>query len=69
MLVIIGLVGVWLCGTYNDIVMLYRCSFGSDILLCILGAIFGTVALFAVSMFLRNYLLDFVKVTWGGVLW
>lgn len=68
MLVIIGLVGVWLCGTYNDIVMLYRCSFGSDILLCILGAIFGTVALFAVSMFLRNYLLDFVKVT-GGVLW
>lgn len=66
LLIVVGIVGVWLCGQYNDIVMLYRCSFGSNLLLCIAGALFGTVGIYAISRLLKSYLSDFVSVIGGG---
>ena len=68
LLLVVGLVGVWLCGRYNDIVMLYRCSFGSNLFLCIAGALCGTIGLYAISRQCKSYLSDSVSVTGGGVL-
>lgn len=65
---IVGIAGVWLCGTYNDIVMIYRCQFGSNLLLCLVGAICGTTAVFALSSLLKPYLASTVGVLGGGTL-
>lgn len=65
-LTIIGIVGVWLCGTYNEIVMLYRCSYGSSILLCIVGALCGTSFIYGISRLFQSYLSDYVRVIGGG---
>lgn len=64
-LLIIGAMGVWLCGKYNDIVMLYHCSFGSSLVLCLLGGLVGTVLLYSISMLLKSHLSDFVAVMGG----
>lgn len=66
MIMVVGIVGVWLCGRFNDIVYLYCCSYGSSILLCFLGAVSGTATVYAISMLLKSQLADFVRVT-GGV--
>ena len=62
----LGILGVYFCGTYNDIVMLYRCEYGSSLLLCLLGAICGTMAVYAVSTLLQTLLTEFVNVIGGG---
>lgn len=69
-LLIVGVIAIWLCGSYNDIVMLYRCSYGSSIILCFIGAIFGTAALYSVSRTLERLVPYTEAVTIvGGVLW
>ena len=68
LLLVVGLVGVWLCGRYNDIVMLYRCSFGSNLFLCMAGALCGTIGLYAISRQCKSYLPDSVSVIGGGTL-
>lgn len=65
-LLVSGAIGVWLCGYYNDIVMLFRCSFGSNMILYLLGGVSGTVLLYAISMLLQSNLYNFVAVM-GGV--
>lgn len=40
---------VIICGRYNDIVMLYKCSYGSDLLLCLIGGFAGTISVYAIS--------------------
>lgn len=67
-LLIFGGLGVWLCGTYNDIVYLYCCSYGSSILLCLIGSICGTVLIYAFSRLFEMYLVDFVNIVGGGTL-
>lgn len=68
LLVVFGIVGVYLCGQFNDIVMLYRCSYGSNLLLCFVGALCGTVGIYAISMMLKRYIADYVSVIGGGTL-
>lgn len=67
-LLIVGVVAIWLCGSYNDIVMLYRCSYGSNLVLCLLGGMAGTVMLYSVSMLIKMYLYDFASVMGGGTI-
>ena len=67
-LLIVGVIVVGMCGKYNDIVMLYRCSFGCNLLLCLLGGACGTILPYAISMLLKLYLSDFAKVMGGGTL-
>lgn len=66
--IIVGGVGVWYCGTNNNIVYLYRCSYGSDLFLCIVGALFGTASVFAVSRLLEGNLVKFIKIVGGGTI-
>lgn len=68
LLSIIGIVGICICGTYNDIVMLYRCSYGSSILLCLAGAFCGTIFIYCVSNLLQSYLSNYVRIIGGGTL-
>lgn len=64
----IGLIGIWICGTYNDIVMLYRCSYGSSLLLCILGGICGTAVVYSLSWLLGSHLSRFTRIIGGGTI-
>ena len=65
-----GVIAIWLCGSYNDIVMLYRCYYGSSMILCFIGAIFGTATLYAVSRLLEQIVphYEVVTVIGGGTL-
>ena len=65
---IAGIMGVCLCGVYNDLVMMYRCSFGSNMLLFLIGGLLGTTLLLAISLLFKSYLFDFVRVIGGGTL-
>lgn len=66
---IVGVATIWLCGSYNDIVMLYRCSYGSSMILCFVGAVFGTFALYAASRMFERLVSHSEAVTVvGGVL-
>lgn len=67
-LLIIGVIGVLLSGRYNDIVMLYRCSYGSNMILCIVGALCGTVGIYSISRMLERYLTGFASVMGAGTL-
>ena len=67
-ILIVGCFGVWLCGTYNDIVMLYRCDYGSNLFFCILGGICGTSAVFSIAKLLKSLFLGFAKVIGGGTI-
>lgn len=62
----VGIVGVWICGSYNDIVHIYKCSYGSSIFLCLSGAISGTLIVYAFSMLIRMRLQGFTRQV-GGV--
>lgn len=59
---------VFVCGQYNDIVMLYRCSFGNNIVFCMIGGIAGTIVVFAISKLLSYYFGDLGRVLGGGTL-
>lgn len=68
LLFIFGIIGVWTCGLYNDIVMLYRCSYGSNLLLCLVGALCGTLSVYSISRMVERYLSDYARVLGGGTL-
>ena len=53
-ILIISVCGVWLCGWYNDIVMMYKCLFGSSMVLFFIGAMCGTSLLYVLSIFLKS---------------
>lgn len=42
---------VYICGRYNDPVMLYRCSYGSSLTLCLIGGLAGTCFVYIVSKY------------------
>ena len=64
-----GVIVIWICGTFNSPVMLYKCSFGDNILLCLLGGIAGTVTIYTISVILRSKVLDNLSVVLGGGLY
>lgn len=66
--VLIGIVCIWYCGSHNEIVSLYCCSYGDNMLLCFIGALGGTVLLYAIARLLELYLADFVFITGGGTI-
>ena len=65
-IVVLGIIGVYYCGVHNDIVMLYKCSYGNNLFLCMIGAICGTVSIYGISMLLKNYLNNIVRIVGGG---
>lgn len=66
--VLIGIVCIWYCGSHNEIVSLYCSSYGDNMLLCFIGALGGTVLLYAIARLLELYLADFVFITGGGTI-
>lgn len=67
-LVVVSLTITGYCGYYNAPVMLYRCSYGNNLFLCILGGVSGTTIVYVLSFLLKSYLSDFVRVVSGGTL-
>lgn len=65
-LIIVGTCIVFLCGRYNDMVMLYRCYSGGNILLCLTGGLAGTVVIYALSVIVRSFAHKFANVVGGG---
>ena len=65
-IILLGGVCVWLCGMYNEVVMLYRCDYGSNLLLCLIGGFMGSALIYGISYSLRLYLIDIAKVIGGG---
>lgn len=68
LIVTIGILGVYYCGVHNDTVMLYKCSYGSNLFLCIIGAICGTAAIYGLSMPVKRYVYNAVRIVGGGTL-
>ena len=64
----LGLIIVWICGKYNDPVMLYRCDYGSSVLLCLLGGTAGTVVVYSFSILLGPFFKHCVSIIGGGTL-
>lgn len=67
-IILLGGVCVWLCGKYNEVVMLYRCDYGSNLLLCLIGGFMGSALIYGISYSLRLYLVDIANVIGGGTL-
>ena len=67
-ILILGITGVLICGANNDIVYLYRCSYGNNLIICILGAISGTIAVYAFSRLLENFFVKIVSIIGGGTI-
>ena len=44
-----SLILVYVCGTYNDYVWMYRCGYGGNFLLFIIGGVAGTCCIYAIS--------------------
>lgn len=53
-LMVIGALGVLVCGSKNDTVWMYRCLYGSNIFLFLLGSVCGTVMIYGFSKLLFN---------------
>ena len=47
---------VWLCGRYNETVLLYKCVYGSNLALCLIGGIAGFLFLTGISSLLERML-------------
>lgn len=67
-LLLLGMLAIFVCGYFNDIVMLYNCSYGSSLLLCLIGGVLGSGLVYASSFLLRNYLVGIVNVIGGGTI-
>lgn len=65
---IVGGVGIWFCGSYNDLVMLYRNDYGSNLLLCIVGGVAGTAVIYSISLLLDRCYSEIVSIIGGGTL-
>ena len=68
LLLLLGTLGILICGNYNDYVYLYKCTYGSSLLLCFLGGMAGTALLYALSRLLEGYLTSLVRVVGGGMI-
>jgi len=64
----IGIVGLIISGTYNKIVMLYNCSYGSSVFLCLLGGVCGTMAIYSISMIFGAHLVRLSHIMGSGTL-
>lgn len=65
---ITSLIIVLLCGQNNETVMLYKNSYGNNILLCLIGGFSGTCLIYSVSLLLNNTLSGVIQVISGGTL-
>lgn len=65
---VLGLVLIILCGYYNDIVSLYKCTYGDSMALCLLGGIAGTTFLWSLSRMLERFLPRLVRIIGGGTI-
>ena len=65
---LIGIVCICFCGSHNEIVYLYCCSYGQNMLLCFIGAFGGTIFLYAIARMLELYLADLIYVIGGGTI-
>lgn len=68
LLIIAGAGIVFICGRYNELVMLYRCYAGSNIPLCLIGGLAGTVVIYALSVIVRSFAHMFANVVGGGTI-
>lgn len=59
----------YLCGKYNGMVFLYRCSYGNNLLLCLLGGISGTCLVYIASVVLDKLFSGLNINIFGGVRW
>lgn len=64
----VSLVLIVVCGYYNDPVMLFTCSYGSSMPLCLLGGIAGTFAVYVIATSFQRFLPAFAGVVGGGTL-
>jgi fucose 4-O-acetylase-like acetyltransferase len=53
-LVLIGGILVYLCGRFNNYVLMYRCEYGDNMLLFLIGGIAGSSSVFALSKLLGS---------------
>ena len=67
-MLIFGIIGVGFCGKNNEEVVFFNCSYGSNLLLCLLGGISGTVLVFAVSYLCKSQLNAVISIMGGGTL-
>ena len=63
---LLGLAIIIICGHSNDIVYLYKCSYGSNMLLCLIGGIAGTAFIWSLSRMLERVLPRTIRLV-GGV--
>lgn len=67
LLFILGAILVYVCGRHNDVVLLYECSYGSHLLLCLLGGFAGTAVVFSISkIFSQLPSIQYVSSILGG---
>lgn len=66
---ILSLPIIYICGRYNDIVMMYKCSYGSSITLFLLGGCAGTLLVYSISIVLSKMLNSLnVSIIGGGTM-
>lgn len=65
----ISLAIVYLCGRLNDPVMLYRCSYGSRLLMCLIGGLAGTCFVYVASKYLARLFNKLNVSILGGAQW
>lgn len=65
---IVGGIGVYLCGRFNEIVMLYRCDYGNNILLCFIGALCGTMLIYSFCILIGHFSSNAVNTIGGGTI-
>ena len=68
LILLIGVCGVWICGTHNETVLLYSCGYGNNMFLCFLGSICGTSVIYALSRLLEHSPRGFARIIGGGTL-
>lgn len=67
-LLLLALLLIYVCGSYNGYVMMFACGFGSNFLLFILGGLAGVCAVFSISKLLNFYPSIIKIVSTGSIL-
>lgn len=65
---ILAVIITFLCGKFNGIVFLYKCSYGNNLLLCLLGGLAGTAMVYIISKWCAKWFCNFKINVIGGVL-
>lgn len=65
---VVDVLFVYISGVYNDQVMLYRCSYGSNLFLCIIGGVAGTLVLYSISLLTQDLFDKLSGIVGGGTL-